>query len=749
MHTGIARRQHYHFGSFEVDVREKTLRKNGVRLHVQPKPFTILLALLENPGQLVTREQLRQLLWPADTFVDFERGLNSAVTRLRQTLGDSADTPRFIATEAKLGYRFIAPVAPEAKPLPPAAAPLVPRRTVLIPRILGAFVLFVLGVALVIAWPRGPRRQALLEQLTTDRGLSTDPALSPDGKLLVYSSNRGGHHLNLWLRQLTPDGTEVQLTHLPGDAHQPSFSPDGDTIVFRYEGDGGGLYTVPTIGGKPAKLTSFGRDPRYSPNGRWIAFWSSVSSTSDPDPAGFLYILDTSVGNTLRVGPSYSGYPIWAPDSKTLLVARLTPDGESDWWTVPTNGDPNLPTGAFDQLRRIGFTIQSDAIPRPASWDGANVLFSAQFGDSRNLWRMPVELKTGRAGKFVDRLTFGTTHDSSPNLSSNGQIIYASLTQHTGIWSVPLGHAFSQRPIERITQTTVSEFSHSVTTDGSLLAYTTQRYGPRQVQWRSLLPTKVILPAPPAAPSHHPQLSPDGSLLAFSGGPQLAGIYTLSLSQGLPERIAGSGGIPLAWAPDQSLLLFTKGGAEPEIWSVAFPSRTVSPFLCRQGVGLFHPRFTPDGRFLAVLAVSPDRQGLVAVPLRQGRPAQDEPWIPLVEDADGLDKPTWSQDGATLYFLSHRDGFRCIWSQRVHPDSKQPVGAPTPVRHFHDAALSLANVPLDLLEIAVTPKFLLVNIGELSGNIWITDPQVAAVKFHGDYQVGNVDLHVVQPPGKK
>lgn len=98
------------FGVFELDVASGVLRKAGVRLSLQTQPLQVLTALLERPGAIVTREELRQRLWADDTFVDFERGLNAAVKRLRDTLGDSAETPRFIETMPRRGYRFIAPV---------------------------------------------------------------------------------------------------------------------------------------------------------------------------------------------------------------------------------------------------------------------------------------------------------------------------------------------------------------------------------------------------------------------------------------------------------------------------------------------------------------------------------------------------------------------------------------------------------------------------------------------------------------
>jgi DNA-binding winged helix-turn-helix (wHTH) protein len=102
----------YRFGIYEVDLRSGELRKNGTKLKLQEQPFQVLAMLLEHPGEVLTREQLRQRLWPADTFVDFDHSLNTAINKLRDALGDSAANPRFIETLAKRGYRFIAPVAP-------------------------------------------------------------------------------------------------------------------------------------------------------------------------------------------------------------------------------------------------------------------------------------------------------------------------------------------------------------------------------------------------------------------------------------------------------------------------------------------------------------------------------------------------------------------------------------------------------------------------------------------------------------
>src|SRR5579871_1884258 len=134
-HLRVAR-----FGIFELDLHAGELRKNGVKLRLQGQPFQVLALLLEHAGEVVTREELQQKLWPSDTFVDFDHSLNTAINKVREALGDSASSPRYVETLARRGYRFIAPVqsdglrvaaSTEGKPtdgngnakIPPALAP--------------------------------------------------------------------------------------------------------------------------------------------------------------------------------------------------------------------------------------------------------------------------------------------------------------------------------------------------------------------------------------------------------------------------------------------------------------------------------------------------------------------------------------------------------------------------------------------------------------------------------------------------
>ncbi len=458
----------YRFGTFELDRDAAELRKRGTLIKLQEQPYRILCLLLDNPNEVITRENLCAALWPEDTFVEFERSLNAAVAKLRQALGDSAENPRFIETLARRGYRFIAPVEMtplegNVTPLPaitnvpavslfqevftPSATPTV-KPGIKIPSIVAiAFVaVALLGVVgfsfwALRFWHKAQPDQTSLVQLTTGTGLTMDPAVSPDGKLLAYASDRAdGRNLNLWIQQLAPAGTAVQLTHFAADTSQPSFSPDGSRIVFHSTDNGGGIYTIPTIGGEPTRLVPAGRNPRFSPDGKWIAYWTGTPSKTvvTGGGGGDIYLLPASGGQARRIAAdlSYAGHPVWSPDSKRLMVSSQTVSGEFAWSVSSVNGEPSIRTTIFDSLKRQGFSIGWNRIPRLSQWTPGEILFSAVRGDAFNVWRMPIS-DEGRSLGPAERQTSGTTLEASGLLASPANLVFASLNLVQSIWSIP------------------------------------------------------------------------------------------------------------------------------------------------------------------------------------------------------------------------------------------------------------------------------------------------------------------------
>ena len=191
------------FATFEVSPREGELRKNGLRIKLQDQPFQVLVMLLERPGEMVTREELQRRLWPADTFVDFDHSLNSAVKKLREALGDQAENPRFIETLHRRGYRFVAPVEGQLDASGPQADGESVRHAV--PRwvMIAGAVAALLAVAGIVAWlvstPSAPR-VLNYTQLTKDGADkinvvsigSIPPPIVTDGSRLYFSELQRG-----------------------------------------------------------------------------------------------------------------------------------------------------------------------------------------------------------------------------------------------------------------------------------------------------------------------------------------------------------------------------------------------------------------------------------------------------------------------------------------------------------------------------------------------------------------------------
>ena len=195
------------FGTFEVDLPAGELRKSGVKLRLTGQPFQVLTILLERPGEVVTREELQKRLWP-DTFVDVDHNLNTAINKIREVLGDSAESPRFVETLPRRGYRFVAPVeGTHTTEVPGGSGVRQESRMVWIRRTSIPFVVLVLLAAAGFFIYRRLQSPASLAQrtltrLTFDDGLQIGATWSPDGRFLAYSSNRVGK-FDIWVQQVS------------------------------------------------------------------------------------------------------------------------------------------------------------------------------------------------------------------------------------------------------------------------------------------------------------------------------------------------------------------------------------------------------------------------------------------------------------------------------------------------------------------------------------------------------------------
>jgi Tol biopolymer transport system component/DNA-binding winged helix-turn-helix (wHTH) protein len=734
------------FGTFEVDLASAELRKAGSRVRIQEQPFQILVALIERPGEVVSREDLVGRLWPDGTYVDFDRSLNAAVARLRQVLRDSADTPRFVETVARRGYRFIAPVetgeAPNAGSFhdlrpEPLAVPAPQPRSRESAKWLGIAAAVIAVAVLAGTAISRHKPELVLQQMTRDPGLATEPAFSPDGKLLAYASDRGAQNLNIWVKQMAAGGQAVQLTHDSSDAHQPSFSPDGSRIAYRSEHDGGSIYVIPTIGGEPVKLAAEGRDPRFSPNGAWIAYWVGVESGSAPaaDASGSVYVIPAGGGEPKQVGADLppGGYPVWSTDSKNLLVYANPRIGASalsaDWWMVPVSGGAARKTGAFHALQAQGFSLQfASALPRVSVWMDDAIIFSAQKGDTRNIWQVPFRTSDGTISGNAERLTNGTTSEvyaSANGPLASGSIAFASLTESTAIWSLPLSsnQAAVTGDLHKLTEGDTLEVTPSISADGRTLVYGSSVPGHEDIWMKDLQTGKKMPIANAPVAEWHPVISRDGSMVAYTVDDAKApGLFTVPATGGKSRRVGPAVAWIFDWSPDDQSIVYHLKSNDPILKRLNLQNGSESNFLQKTGVGLFQSRFSPDGKWLLFEGVTglpsvTDSQ-IFIVRIQDGLPMSAENWIRIGDEHGWSDKPRWSPDGNTIYFISHRDGFRCIWAQRLDAETKHPTGAVLPIYHFHSNRLSPNHVGLSVLEIDVAVDKLVIDLGELTGNIW-------------------------------
>ena len=354
MSSSAESRRRIRFADFEIDLRTAEMRQNGHKFVLQGQPFQVLAILLERPGELITREELKKRLWSADTFVDFDHSLNKAVNRLRETLSDSAEAPRYIETLPRRGYRFIAEVArDEVAGIPSAPTSSSTEIEVtpgLIPNAGGnkvsrkiwqasaAIVLILVvfaaasGFWLHVGGTSFPSFENLEVTRLTNTGTVANVAISPDGRYVAYVVSLDGK-TSVRLRQIAT-GSDTQI--LPFDLGYfvgLTFSPDGNYIYF-VRSDGNDisfryLYSVPSLGGNPRKIiTDVDSNVSFSPDGSDIAYehWNPPIDRMElkiahADGTGDRVL--TVIHNTNFAAQAFGGPgPSWSPDGQTIAVPK-------------------------------------------------------------------------------------------------------------------------------------------------------------------------------------------------------------------------------------------------------------------------------------------------------------------------------------------------------------------------------------------------------------------------------------------
>ncbi len=596
------------FGPYEVDLHTRELWKYGTRLKLVGQPFEILAMLLSQPGELVTRDEMRSRLWPSDTFVDFNHGLNAAVNKLRDALSDVADDPRYIETLPRRGYRFAAEVdwLPVRTPVSVAAAPVSAEahppeamqsaETIAVvddqPRarrtsyyLAGGAVLAVLLVigSLVIWKIRIDRASSAHELVERTRPLLSvpntwNPSFSPDGNFVAFD-HQGPEGAGIYVSRV--GSNQMQMLSGNSDDCCPVWSPDGRWIAFsRRAGDEREIYLVAAAGGlqqkreaektlaaQPAaftpdtapaerKLDTGGVIPRrgeidWSPDGKSIAFSGpSGIYLLSPDNSAVRRIVETPAGAE-DWGPQFS------PDGQQLMFARNHQVGEPDeLWIVSAAGGE--PTRLLSERGRIS---------SPPKWssDGRSAVFSSNRTGHPSLFR--VSLSTPDTAVAV---TQAGSLAWDPDISRHGhRLAYERLLRSLSIWELDLSESADKRPYLTVSSTSDTDQGPGpqFSPDGQRLAYMSDRNGTMEI-WIANRDGSDAFQLTAVGGAGTPRWSPDSQAVAFDvGSTNGERIVTMNLHGGAPQVLAD--GVCPSWSRDGKWIYF---GADRDgvrqVWKV-------------------------------------------------------------------------------------------------------------------------------------------------------------------------------------
>jgi eukaryotic-like serine/threonine-protein kinase len=375
------------FGSFEADLRSGEIRKSGSRIKLQDQPFKVLQVLLERPGDLVTREELQSRIWPEESFGDFDHAVNVAVGKLRAALGDSAESPSFIQTVPRRGYRFVAQLDPAAldeatsseafsgaslRPQPGARYGF--KRIVLasVAIILAAGVLVTLGAFLERHATRSQPPD--FQRLTVRRGTVYSARFAPDGRSIVYAASWDGSPIEIFTTDPKLPGTRslglpgTQLLAISRAGKMAVLQPADHRLLTTFRGT---LGQLPLTGGSPRQLAE---------NIEWADWAPDGVSLAAVRVMGGKQVLEFPLGHVLYQTSGWITHPRISPrgDQVAFLDHPSYPDDRGTVSIVDLAGHRKVLSAESESVEGLAWSA-----------DGTQVWFSAaQVGNERSIYRI-------------------------------------------------------------------------------------------------------------------------------------------------------------------------------------------------------------------------------------------------------------------------------------------------------------------------------------------------------------------------
>ena len=600
------------FGVFELDLASGELRKSGVKVRLQEQPFQVLKTLAEKPGEVVSREELQERLWPDETFVDFEDGLSTAIRKVRSALGDSASNPRFIETLPKRGYRFIASVekpgaAPTAQsayeletPAPTEVQSPNRRARYLVASIAGAVTLA--GTAVWLHSNDDPASQLsqpyVAVPLTSYPGAEQSPSFSPDGSQVAFSwTGEEDDNQDIYLT-LLDGGPRSRLTNDYARDFAPAWSPDGSLIAFMRRKNGiDEIRLVSPLGGRERKLIEllavYPPAPvtlSWSPDGQMLAFTEKPA----PDAQLRIGLVSTESGQLSPLtdpqddptNPIGGWAPAFSPDGSRIAFVRSSRYRVTDLFVAALDGaSPRRVTSVEWDIRSLAW-----------SPSGTELFFTSE-GPGPEVWR--VNLSGGDPKPVL-----GLGQDVGQLALSHSGDRLAYTTQRIGdkdIWKVPLDPAAGSQP-ERFIGSTHDDGQPHISFDGARFAFRSERSGYPEI-WIADIDgsNESPLTSQKTNVNAAPRWSPDNRHIVFTSNASGRGqAYKISANGGVPQALTPSDSYAVnpAWSPDGEWIYFesrrdgsvnvwrvrSDGGEPEQITTAGGGNARVSP----DGGGLFY-----------------------------------------------------------------------------------------------------------------------------------------------------------------
>ena len=617
------------FGTCEADIRSGELRRNGSKVKLQEQPFQVLALLLERPGEVVTREELRGKLWPADTFVDFEHSLNAAIKRLRDALGDDADNPRFVETLARRGYRFVAPVK-----APVNGNEVQTRNKANVPNNVTAaqsrrywwFVLATVAVLLTgtgVGWlaARHFNPTSRIPELRLTANASDDPVLnsviSPDGKFLAFADRNGlflkametgeTHSIALpdgfiarpvgWF----PDGSHLLVNKFPVPALQ---SGAWLSLTSTRPGEQASMWSISVFGGNPHKIMDNAEARSVSPDGLQIAFVRGAMV----DQEIWVASADGDRRRKVMGGPGdMFGDIAWSPESRVLAYVH--------YFYRPGWHEGSVSVEVCDPATNNINVILSDvSLGDALAWTPDGRLIYSLYDPppnqgGSNLWAMRVDSATGRPFGEARQLTNSLDRKVGLSISKDGKLLtFLKWSGASQVYVAQTGTGSDKMdPPQRLSLEEGKNLPFAWTADNKSVLFTSDRDGPVHVFKQAIdqaVPDLVVGGKNPIAIS---RLNPDGSVLLYlsnSTGGGIPKLMRVPISGGSAEVVLqeeGLGNFQCARSPStlcvvsQSLptaLRFVKfdpvNGAQQELGRIEGP-----------GAYKYNWSLSPDGSTIA------------------------------------------------------------------------------------------------------------------------------------------------------